>query len=163
MSTIKIKDLSLENAAGETVLFKISSGNPKCNYRGPTTRHFWVVEGKPYQRLNPRNDYLRMLPDSTGFLLCENVERQDNLVLLDTCGKERMRLSVPWKLTKTPTPESAHYPSRFIGITTPWDNPETGEQGKFGVLAWMQYSGDYCFELDYTTGQFLWGYFLERG
>lgn len=115
------------------------------------------------ERKNPRNDYFRPLPDATGFLLCENVERADNLVLLDAYGKERMRLAVPWQLTHQPTSESAAYPSHFIGLTTPWDNPRTGEKGKFAVLAWVQYAGDYAFELDWRTGQFLWGYYLERG
>jgi hypothetical protein len=130
---------------------------------GPIVKHSWEVNGNFYQRANPRNDGFYELPDSTGLLLCENVERPDNLVLLDVYGKERMRLSVPWQLTRTPTPESAKYPTRFIGLTTPWDNPKTGEEGKFGVLAWVQFAGDYCFELDYHAGKFLWGYFLERG
>lgn len=104
-----------------------------------------------------------VLPDASGFFLCEKVDRPDNLLLLDVYGKERMRLSVPWQLTRQPTPESAKYPSRFIGLTTSWNNPETGEIGKFGVLAWVQYAGDYAFVLDWKTGQFKWGYFLERG
>jgi len=54
-------------------------------------------------------------------------------------------------------------PSHFVGLTTPWDNPKTGEKGQFAVLAWVQYAGDYAFELDWKTGQFLWGYYLERG
>ncbi len=130
---------------------------------GPITKHSWRVDGLVYERLNPRNDGLEMFPDSTGFLLCEQVERPDNLVLLDVYGRERMRLSVPWQLTRTPTPDSAKYPSRFIGLTTPWNNPKTGEVGNFAVLAWVELAGDYAFELDWRTGQFLWGYYLERG
>jgi hypothetical protein len=130
---------------------------------GPITRHTWQVDGRAYDRLNSRNDGLYEFPDSTGFLLCEQVDRPDNLVLLDAYGKERMRLSVPWQLTRKPTPESAAFPSHFIGLTTPWDNPNTGEVGKFAVLTWVQYAGDYAFELNWNTGQFLWGYYLERG
>lgn len=104
-----------------------------------------------------------MLPDGSGFLLCENLPRSDNLVLLDVYGGERTRLSIPWQLTRTPTQLSAAYPSRFIGMTTPWDNPKTGDKGKFGILTWVEFAGDYCFELDYHKGKFLWGYFLERG
>lgn len=95
--------------------------------------------------------------------MCENVERSDNLLLLDSYGKERMRLSIPWQLTRQPTSLSAEYPSHFLGLTTPWDNPKTGEVGQFAVLAWVQYGGDYAFELDWRTGQFLWAYYLERG
>lgn len=156
-------DFLMTNAAGEAVLFSKFSSDPNCSYRGPTIKHSWFVETKKIERRNPRNDYFRPLPDSTGFLLCEQIERSDNLVLLDVYGKERMRLSVPWQLTNRPTPESAKYPSRFIGLTTPWDNPKTGQLGKFAVLAWVEYAGDYAFELDWKTGQFLWGYFLERG
>ncbi len=130
---------------------------------GLIVKHTWQVDGRSYERLNPRNDGLDVLPDASGFLLCEQIDRPDNLLLLDAYGKERMRLSVPWQLTRQPTPESSKYPSRFIGLTTPWDNPKTGEIGKFGVLAWVQYAGDYAFELDWHTGQFKWGYFLERG
>lgn len=130
---------------------------------GPIVRHTWEVNGQLFERSNYKNDGLYELPDSTGFLLCENVDRADNLVLLDAYGKERMRLSVPWQLTREPHPESAAYPSHFVGLTTPWENPKTGEIGKFAVLTWVQYAGDYAFELDWRTGQFLWGYYLERG
>lgn len=130
---------------------------------GPIVKHTWTVDGIFYERLNPRHDSLHELPDASGFLLCEKIKRSDNLVLLDAYGKERMRLSIPWQLTRHPTPQSANYPSHFLGLTTPWDNPQTGEQGKFSVLAWVEHAGDYAFELDWQTGQFLWGYFLERG
>jgi hypothetical protein len=159
----KIHLLTLENAKGEMVLFAEFTGNPACPYFGPTINYMWEVDGTKFSKPNPRNDYLRPLPDATGFLLCENLERNDNLVLLDAYGKERMRLSIPWQLTRDPHPEMTEYPSHFIGLTTPWDNPETGEVGKFAVLAWVQYAGDYAFELDWNTGQFKWGYFLERG
>jgi hypothetical protein len=130
---------------------------------GPIAKYSWTVGGNVHVRLNPRNDGLYPLPDASGFLLCEHVERPDNLVLLDAYGKERKRLSVPWQLTRRPTPASAPFPSRFIGLTTPWANPATGEAGRFAVLAWVEYAGDYAFELDWHTGEFLWAYFLERG
>ena len=130
---------------------------------GPIAKHTWQVDGAIYERMNPRNDGLYELPDASGFLLCEELKCSDNLALLDVYGRQRMRLSVPWQLTRDPHPESAAYPSHFLGLTTPWENPSTGEQGKFAVLAWVQYAGDYAFELDWHTGQFKWGYFLERG
>ncbi|MDZ7922279.1 hypothetical protein [Rhodoferax sp.] len=137
--------------------------NPDDPVFGPIVKHTWHVDGVQIERLNQRNDPLYELPDATGFLLCEHVERSDNLVLLDVYGKERVRLAMPWQLTQRPTSQSAGYPSRFLGLTTPWDNPKTGQLGKFAVLAWVEYAGDYAFELDWKTGQFLWGYFLERG
>lgn len=130
---------------------------------GPIVRHTWEVDGQLFERMNPGSDGLYELPDASGFLLCENVKRSNNLVLLDAHGKELMRLSVPWQLTRVPTPNSASYPSHFVGLTTPWDNPKTGEIGKFAVLTWVQYAGDYAFELDWHMGQFLWGVYLERG
>jgi hypothetical protein len=130
---------------------------------GPIVKHTWNIDGNEIERINLRNDPFYEFPDSSGFLVAENLERNDNLVLLDAYGKERMRLSVPWQLTRDPHPEMAAYPSHFLGLTTPWDNPKTGEEGKFAVLAWVQYAGDYAFELDWKTGQFKWGYFLERG
>ena len=130
---------------------------------GPIVKHTWQVDGVDHERNNSRNDPFYELPDASGFLVCENVERSDNLLLLDAYGKERMRLSVPWHLTHQPTVKSAAYPSRFIGLTTPWDNPETGVEGKFALLTWVEYAGDYAFELDWRTGEFLWGYYLERG
>jgi hypothetical protein len=130
---------------------------------GPIVKHTWHVGERQLERINLRNDPFYELPDSSGFLLCEKLDRIDNLVLLDAYGKERMRLSVPWQLTRDPHPEMAVYPSHFVGLTTPWDNPKTGEVGKFAVLAWVHYAGNYAFELDWHTGKFLWGYYLERG
>ncbi len=166
-----VEKLVLQNNKGNvlpddgflTELKKWKTNHPNEPTFGPIVKHTWQVGSEVYERPNPRNDGLDVLPDTSGFLLCEKLERSDNLVLLDPFGKERMRLSVPWQLTRKPQPEMAEYPSHFIGLTTPWDNPETGQVGKFAVLAWVQYAGDYAFELDWETGQFLWGYFLERG
>lgn len=167
----KIKYLARHNSRGEILPFEDADyhynewlkKHPGEFVFGPVAKHTWQVDSLRFERLNPRNDGLDMLPDASGLLVCENAERSDNLVLLDAFGKERMRLSVPWQLTRTPTPRSTAHPSRFIGLTTPWDNPATGEIGKFALLAWVQFAGDYAFELDWRTGQFLWGYYLERG
>ena len=129
---------------------------------GPIVRVTWEVEGLLIERLNINNDDLRLLPDSSGFLLCEEAKRSDNLVLLDAYGHERLRLSVPWQMTGSTNPDSGKYPTRFIGKTTPWENPATGEPGHFGVLAWVEYAGDYYFELDYRNGKFLWSKRLEH-
>lgn len=158
-----VEQLTMQNAKGEKVLFAEFTDNPNCAYYGPTIKYAWLVNGQHVEFLNSKNNYVRPLPDSSGFLMCEKLDRIDNLVLLDAYGKERMRLSVPWQLTRDPHPEMAVYPSHFVGLTTPWDNPKTGEVGKFAVLAWVHYAGDYAFELDWHTGRFLWGYYLERG
>lgn len=130
---------------------------------GPITKHTWQVDGVNYERMNPRHDGVEVFPDASGFLLCEQLDRADNLVLLDMHGQEQMRLAVPWHLTRSLSLDGAKYPSHFVGLTTPWDNPETGQEGKFAVLAWVQHDGDYAFELDWQTGKFLWGHYLERG
>ena len=132
---------------------------------GPIVKHSWQVNGKPYERLNPRNDGLSELPDASGFLLCENVKRIDNLLLLDAYGKERMRLSIPWEMTGEEFVEGGKEQTFFLGLTSPWPNPKTGEEGKFGVktCALDRWGMAYYFELDYHSGKFLWCYGLQRG
>lgn len=166
-----VEKLILHNKKGDVLpdegflveLKKWKTSHPSESTFGPIVKYTWQVDRQNYERPNPRNDGLDVLPDKSGFLLCEKLDRNDNLLLLDAYGQERMRLSVPWQLTRDPHPEMAAFPSHFVGLTTPWDNPKTGEIGKFAVLAWVQYAGDYAFELNWETGQFLWGYFLERG
>ena len=132
---------------------------------GPIAKHSWLVSGQNYERLNPQNDTLRVLPDASGFLLFEAVKRPDNLVLLDAYGTERMRLDVPWRMTGATNPEFGKYPTGFISLETPYPNPTTGEEGKFGVKAYVEgfYGQAFYFELDYHAGKFLWCYRLERG
>ena len=36
-------------------------------------------------------------------------------------------------------------------------NVGTHNEGQFGVIAWIEYAGDFYFELDYHEGKFLWG------
>lgn len=129
---------------------------------GPVIRHTWQHQGTKFERPNPQRDVWILTPDRTGFAVVENATRCDNLVLLNAQGKERMRISIPWKLTQHPVPASDSYPSHFLGPTSPWNNPETGAPGRFALHAWVEYAGDYAFELDWRTGQFLWGYHLER-
>lgn len=136
--------------------------NPSERIFGPIVKHAWTIEGAKFERINPRNDALALLPDRSGLLLCEKINRTDNLVLLDTHGNERLRLAVPWQMTGSTHTESGRYPTRFIGPTTPWENPATGEPGHYGVLAWVEYAGDYYFELDYRNGKFLWCKWLEH-
>lgn len=132
---------------------------------GPIVKHTWLADGVFCERKNPQNDHFRILPDASGFLLCENVKRSDNLLLLDAFGKERMRLDVPWRMTGATNPEYGKYPTGFIGLDTPYPNPDTGEEGKFGVKAYVEgfYGQAFYFELDYHAGRFLWCHRLERG
>jgi hypothetical protein len=97
------------------------------------------------------------LPDSTGLIVFEHTRKPDNCLLLDAYGKERMRLSVPWYLTRPNNPESNQPPSNFFHPDKGYPNPVDGKPGQFGLIAWVEYAGRYYFELDYHTGQFLWG------
>jgi len=68
-----------------------------------------------------------------------------------------MRLTVPWQLTNPKNPESAKPPTSFALVSAPFVNPTDGKEGHFGVTAWVEHAGQYYFELDYHSGQFLWG------
>ena len=70
---------------------------------GPIIKCTWRAVEKVFERLNPRNDHFRMLPNGSGFLICENLPRSVNLVLLVVYGAKHTRLSIPWQLTRTPT------------------------------------------------------------
>ncbi len=122
---------------------------------GPIDQYSWFVDGKKIC-VNNNGWWLKGLPDATGFIGFESDWRPDNCVLLDVYGKERMRLTVPWKMTGSSDPASGVSPTSFTNITAPCINPTTGEIGLFGVSAWVERAGKYYFELDYHTGQFLW-------
>jgi hypothetical protein len=97
-----------------------------------------------------------VLPDATGFIAFESDWKPNNCLLLDVYGKERMRLTVPWEMTGSTHPESARAPTSFANISEPYEHPQTGEKGKFGVTAWVERMGKFYFELDYHAGKFLW-------
>jgi len=67
-----------------------------------------------------------------------------------------MRLTVPWQMTGSTSPESGQSPTTFGLVSAPYVNPADGQEGKFGVTAWVEYAGKFYFELDYHSGQFLW-------
>ncbi len=117
----------------------------------------WHVDEKFFKiNINIKKHYWRELPDSSGFICFESEAKPDNCALLDVYGKERMRLTVPWQMTGSTSPESGESPTSFENISTPYANPADGKKGKFGVTAWVEHAGKYYFELDYHTGQFLW-------
>jgi hypothetical protein len=138
---------------------------------GPIARYSWLVSGKLYEIQRPSGQSWEILPDSTGFICFEDRFAEDNCLLLDAYGKERMRLTVPWMLTGNegiPPEMRTHGKPRpkrmwFIGLATAWNHPKTGEPGKLGVTAHLEYGEgpydyhDYYFELDWQTGEFLWG------
>lgn len=161
----KIEEFMLHNERGQSVLMRNLSLwrdplDPNNDIFGPVERYSWIVAEVQYQKLNrsPRIS-LHELPDSSGFIGFERGKpsKPDNCILLDAFGKERMRLSVPWQLTKPHNPESAKPPTHFALPSAPNVNPADGEKGDFGVTAWVEFAGLYYFELNYQTGEFLWG------
>ena len=154
-----VTSFSMINAAGDEVLYDDFSGNSDCKYRGPTVKYLWKMGVISCERPTPNNDGMWVLPDASGFLVCENAKRSDNLLLLDAFGKERMRLGVPWQMTGCTDPRSGEYPSRFIGLTTTWTHPITDELGKLGLHVYVAGSGlweTWYFEFDWQAGKFLW-------
>lgn len=125
---------------------------------GPTVFYSWNV-GIHSNRAeaNRRKETWEVLPDASGFICIQSEWAPDNCVLLDAYGKERIRLTVPWQLTKPKNPKSANPPTSFSTTSAPYVNPADGKEGIFGVTAWVEHAGKYYFELDYFNGQFLWG------
>jgi hypothetical protein len=159
----RVERFTLHNDRGQSVLscdlLKWADAlNPSDDIFGPVIRYSWVVDGIQYKRWNqPPNFSLHELPDASGFVGFERDRKVDNCLLLDAFGKERMRLTVPWQLTRPQNPESAKPPTSFSNLSDPYINPADGKGGEFGVTAWVELAGMYYFELDYHTGQFLWG------
>ena len=160
----KINSFTLYNERGQSILssqllwWRRLYPEDKSAIFGPVTRYSWVIDGKSFEIFNPQNSLsVRELPDSYGFICFECGEKPDNCLLLDVYGKERMRLAVPWQLTKPQNPESAKPPTCFAATSAPYVNPADGKEGIFGVTAWVEHAGKYYFELDYFNGQFLWG------
>jgi hypothetical protein len=122
---------------------------------GPIEKYSWMVDDQEFF-FKLEDVWLRSLPDASGFIAFESDWKPDNCVLLDVYGKERMRLTVPWEMTGSTHPESAHGPTSFANTSAPYEHPQTGERGKFGVTAWVERMGQFYFELDYHSGKFLW-------
>lgn len=158
----KIELFTLHNARNQSVLDSEllrwkDPLNPSNDVFGPVIRYTWLVDGQQYA--SPSTGYWRLLPDASGFISfsCDESRwKPDNCLLLDAYGKERMRLTVPWRMTGSTSPESGQPPTSFENISAPYVNPADGKEGKFGVTAWVEYAGKHYFELDYHTGQFLW-------
>lgn len=160
---IKVEAFTLHNGRGQSVLRCALNGwvdeiNPGNDIFGPVLRYSWLVGDERYEICDAASDLnLNELPDATGFIGFEAGWKPNNCVLFDVFGKERMRLTVPWKLTRPQNPESAKPPTTFVGVSPPFVNPSDAGEGRFGVNAWVEHAGTYYFEFDYHTGQFLWG------
>lgn len=137
---------------------------------GPVIAYSWLVDGEEKRIDDPQSQLsVKLLPDSSGFICFAQEAKHDNCLLLDAYGKERLRLTVPWELTGIDVYAEArawlknqgkpYVPPEmyFCTISGPYVNPLDGKMGQFGVTAWIEYAGMYYFELDYHTGQFLWG------
>lgn len=125
---------------------------------GPIVKYSWHVDNVEFfAPANLLECNWNLLPDASGFISFESGSAPNNCTLLDHYGKERMRLTVPWQLTTTNNPASNAHPTHFSGVSSPYINPEDGTPGKFGVEAWVELAGEYYFELDWRTGEFLWG------
>jgi hypothetical protein len=160
MSNDKVEHFTLHNNRGQSALdselVELSlSQDPSKRIYGPFIRHSWQVNGQQFE--SDRPGHWCLLPDASGFICFERERKPDNCVLLDAYGNERMRLTVPWQLTRHAYPESGKSPTHFDYPSEPHINPATGEKGSYGVEAWIEYAGKYYFELNYRTGQFLWG------
>jgi hypothetical protein len=160
----KVKAFTLHNDRGmsiadaELLNWRKYYPDDKADIFGPITKYSWFVDDTFYEIQKPKGQSWEILPDASGFIVFEQKRWEpDNCLLLDAYGKERMRLTVPWQLTHPKNPESAKPPTSFDNIGGPYINPADGKQGKFGVTAWVEHAGKYYFELDYHTGQFLWG------
>jgi len=160
MKSVQVNEFTLHNDRGQSVLdaeLKDWKGaNGDFEVYGSVVRYTWRIDGAACGLVNEENRLnIKLFPDYSGFICFDNKRKFDNCTLLDPYGKERMRLIVPWELTGQDVPK--HAEMWFRNIDGPYDNPITGEKGKFGVSAWIEYAGDYYFELDYHTGKFLWG------
>lgn len=161
--TKKVKAFTLHNNRGQSVLMSQLSGwrdptDESNDIFGPVVRYSWSVDDFEFEMRDEKNMIsLRELPDSSGFVCFEKPSVPDNFLLLDIYGKKRLRLSVPWELTKPQNPQSAKPPTAFVTISSPYINPADEKEGEFGITAWVEYAGMYYFELDYQRGEFLWG------
>lgn len=169
MSRPKVEKYTLHSDKGLELLDKKRTewtlqhmGKPDCNAEnswgfGKVTYFSWYVGEQRIEVPAEKWIYAEVLPDASGFIGFEKGWNPNNCLLFDAYGKERMRLTVPWELTKSKNPESANPPTSFANVSEPYINPVDGKEGLFGVTAWVEHAGKYYFELDYHTGQFLWG------
>lgn len=162
--TERVRKFTLHNNRGQSVLESDLEKwkDPKSlgnDIFAPVIRYSWICGDLPMEAPKPINRFWYLLPDASGFICFErgSLKSPSNCILLDSCGKDRIRLSVPWTLTEKRNPASANSPTSFALVSEPLKNPADGRLGEFGVTAWVEHAGMYYFELDYHRGKFLWG------
>lgn len=143
-------DLSI-NELSRLLQNRIPSPLAKLTWNCGDVSHSMII---PVEKGIPQISITK-LPDSSGFICFERSQERDNCLLLDAHGEKRVRLAVPLALTRSKDIESVQ--AYFLNLSGPYVNPVNGKKGKFGVTAWVEYSGKYYFELDYENGEFLWG------
>lgn len=157
-----VKDFSLIGESGVVVLNSdylewIKTHKPS-ELGSKIVGYKWMVDNQHIQVfINTDFATWHELPDSSGFICFEKPWVPNNCLLLDAYGKERIRLTVPWQLTKPQNPKSANPPTSFALPSAPYTNPADGSPGQFGITAWVEHAGMHYFELNYHNGQFLWG------
>lgn len=146
-----VENATLHNDLGESVArdklihWRAYDGSSRPFFPTSLT---WSVDGKEMNIALRRGLIVRVFPDASGFICFEDCRDVDNCYALDAYGQQRYRLKVPWELTPYDVPVGAKMWFRNVG---------THQDGKFGVTAWIEYAGDFYFELDYHAGRFLWG------
>ena len=107
---LKVRDFTMHGTSGLSILhdkwvnWVIEHQNekgfsPENNYGlGRISHHSWFVNNDKFEISNEQWIYSYVLPDATGFIGFEqNRWENDNCVLFDVYGKERTRLTVPWR------------------------------------------------------------------
>lgn len=105
----KVEAFTLRNDRNQNVLKKDlldwkDALNPNNDIFGPVITYSWPVGEQDFEA--PYNGYWCELPDASGFICFERERKSDNCVLLDAYGEKRIRLSVPWQLTRHRNPDS---------------------------------------------------------
>ena len=98
----KIEVFTLHNDRGQSVLSCnllnwIDDLKHPSGIFGPVVKYTWRVDNLDYEAV--KTSYWCLLPDATGFIAFESDHKPDNCLLLDVYGKQRMRLTVPWRMT----------------------------------------------------------------
>jgi len=146
----------LHNALGESIpLNDLVKWEPSPWRAFHSNAVSWLVDGVSYRLEEIESITVTLLPDASGFICFESQRHIDNCRLLDVYGKERIRLTVPYVLTGKDIPADAEM--WFRNVSEPYVNPQNDKKGQFGVTVWIEYAGDYYFELDWHSGHFLWG------
>lgn len=149
----KVSHFTMHDALGHSVLrskwLDWVEKNKGPGKFGAVTHYSWMVEGEEIRASIDIGKVLwHELPDASGFICFESGFASNNCYVLDIYGKQRYRLTVPWELTGYEVPHGAKMWFRSVGEHI---------NGKFGVTAWIEYAGDFYFELNYHEGRFLWG------